>query len=102
MSPQRLVFVRMHFFFCRKVCSHRGVSKKRLSLRAWRMHDLFTCLYLCVYVCWAAGHARLRRVDNAIVGIWNPTFTKPIKGFSPEAWVGERGNKALASERYAC
>lgn len=55
-----------------------------------------------MYVCWAAGHARLRLVDNAIVGIWDPTFTKPIKGFSPEAWVGESGNKAMAGKSHAC
>ncbi|ROK35882.1 hypothetical protein DPX16_17625 [Anabarilius grahami] len=36
---------------------------------------------------------RLSLVDNAIVGIWNPTFTKPLKGFSPEAWVGKSGKK---------
>lgn len=35
--------------------SLRRVSEKQLSLCAWRIHDLFTCLFLCVYVCCACG-----------------------------------------------
>ncbi|CAM4631907.1 unnamed protein product [Leuciscus chuanchicus] len=44
----------------------------------------------------------LSLLDNAIVGICDPTFTKPLKGFSPEAWVGKSGNKATASKHHAC
>lgn len=54
---------------------------------------------MCV-VLWVMN--RLSLVDNAIVGICDPTFTKPLKGFPPEAWVGKSGNKATASKHHAC
>lgn len=64
---------------------------------------IYLHVYFCVCMCvvlWVMH--RLSLVDNAIVGIWNPTFTKPLKGFSPEAWVGKSGNKATESKRHAC
>lgn len=64
---------------------------------------IYLHVYFCVCMCvvlWVMS--RLSLVDNAIVGICDPTFTKPLKGFSPEAWVGKSGNKATASKHHAC